>query len=290
MKEEKSGNLKEWIIPFLFVLCAGWAIWHAPAYILDFWPHDDNASLTTQMSEMHKRKDVAPDLPGLFGGVSDIVDIAAILLLPIIFYFGVKTVVLAPMEFPHHSRIDKIAMFIGRIVMILIISMTCVMLYEVFLRYAIEKPTLWANELTLWIGGFVFMFSGVYAMQQRSHIRIFILYDVMPRWMQHLCDVVWVALLWFFAMCLVFGSYKQVFINKFYKWQTFGTAFDPPIPATIQPTILIVICLISLQALLNLIADWGRDPADLLEKEVVDKEELEALKKSAGHEVPEGSR
>ena len=108
--------------------------------------------------------------------------------------------------------------------------------------------------------------------------------------MQHLCDVIWVALLWFFAICLVFGSYKQVFINKFYKWQTFGTAFDPPIPATIQPTILIVICLISLQALLNLIADWGRDPADLLEKEVVDKEELEALKKSAGHEVPEGSR
>ena len=76
----------------------------------------------------------------------------------------------------------------------------------------------------------------------------------------------------------MFGSYKQVFINKFYKWQTFGTAFDPPIPATI----LIVICLISLQALLNLIADWNRDPNELLEKDLVDKEELEALKKSVG--------
>jgi len=160
--------------------------------------------------------------------------------------------------------------------------MTSVMLYEVFVRYAIEKPTLWANELTLWIGGFVFMLSGVYAMQQRSHIRIFIIYDVLPRWLQHACDVIWVALLWFFAFCLVFGSYKQVFINKFYKWQTFGTAFDPPIPATIQPTILIVICLIAVQALLNLIADWNKDPADLASKELIDQEELEALKKSAG--------
>jgi len=266
----------------MFVFCAGWAIWHTPAYIVDFWPHDETSSLTLQMTEMHKRKDVTPDLPGVFGGMTDIVDLLALLLLPIIFIFGVKTIVPAQMEFQLYSRVDKIAMFIGRIVMILIISMTTVMLTEVFLRYVAEKPTLWANELTLWIGGFVFMFSGVYAMQQRSHIRIFILYDVLPRWAQHFCDTLWVALLWFFAACLVFGSYNQVFINKFYKWQTFGTAFDPPIPATIQPTILIVICLISIQALLNLIADWNRDPDDLVEKDLVDKEELEALKKSVG--------
>lgn len=283
MKEQKPGNIKEWIIPFLFVLCAGWCIWHAPAFILDFWPHDENAnSLTIQMSEMHKRKDVTPNLPGLFGGIADIVDWVALLLLPIIFIIGTRTLVPAQMEFEHYSRIDKIAMFIGRIVMILIISMTAVMLTEVFLRYVAERPTLWANELTLWIGGFVFMLSGVYAMQQRCHIRIFIIYDVLPRWMQHMCDVIWVALLWFFAICLVFGSYKQVFINKFYKWQTFGTAFDPPIPATIQPTILIVICLIAIQALLNLIADWNKDPSDLIEKDVIDQEELEAIKKSVG--------
>jgi len=282
MKEQKSGNIKEWVVPFLFVLCAGWAIWHMPAYIVDFWPHDESTSLTIQMTEMHIRKDVTPNLSGVFGGLTDIVDLLALLLLPIIFFVGVKTIVPAQMEFQLYSRIDKIAMFIGRIVMILIISMTTVMLTEVFLRYVVEKPTLWANELTLWIGGFVFMFSGVYAMQQRSHIRIFILYDVLPRWAQHVCDTLWVALLWFFAACLVFGSYKQVFINKLYKWQTFGTAFDPPIPATIQPTILIVICLISIQALLNLIADWNRDPNDLIEKDVIDQEELQALKKSVG--------
>jgi len=253
MKQEKSGNIKEWVIPFLFVLCAGWSIWHAPAFIVDLWPHDETSSLNVQITELHKRKDVTPDLPGLFGGLADVIDWVAILLLPLIFIMGTRTVVLA-------------------------------MLTEVFLRYAVEKPTLWANELTLWIGGFVFMLSGVYAMQQRSHIRIFIIYDMLPRWLQHICDVTWVALLWFFAICLVFGSYKQVFINKFYKWQTFGTAFDPPIPATIQPTILIVICLIAIQALLNLIADWNRDPAELTDKELIDKEELEALKKSLGAE------
>ncbi len=282
MTKEISGRFIEWLMPFVFVLLAGWAIWHTPAYIVDFGVHDLESRVVMQTAELHKRKDVTPNLPGLFGGLADVIDYAVLVLLPLVFYAGVKTVVPAQMEFPQYSRVDKIAMFIGRIVMILVISMTSVMLYEVFLRYALERPTLWANELTLWIGSFVFMLSGIYAMQQRSHIRIFIIYDVLPRSIQHLCDTIWVALLWFFTVCLIFGSYKQIFINKFYKWQTFGTAFDPPIPATIQPLILIAFTLISVQALLNLIADWNRNPADIMEKGLVDQEELEALKKSAG--------
>ena len=279
--QDVSGGLKEWLFPFAFVFCAGWVIWHGPAYILDFLPHE-NPSLIAQMTELHERKDVSPGLSGLFGGITDIIDWLALILVPITFALGMRNIVIAPMEFEHPSKIDQFAMFIGRITMILIISMTLVMLYEVFLRYLIEKPTLWANELTLWIAGFVFMLSGIYAMQQRSHIRIFILYDYLPRWGQHICDTIWVVLLWLFAFFLVFGSYKQVFVIKFYKWETFGTAFDPPIPATIQPMILIVICLIALQALSNLIADWNKDPSELMEKDIVDQEELEAIKKSVG--------
>ena len=119
-------------------------------------------------------------------------------------------------------------------------------------------------------------------MQQRSHIRIFIIYDLLPRWAQHICDVISVVMLWFFTFFLIFGSYSQVFAIKFYRWEVFGTAFDPPIPATIQPMILIMATLISIQALLNLIADWKRDPNELTEAEVIDKEELEAIKKSVG--------
>ncbi|MEM8649357.1 MAG: TRAP transporter small permease subunit [Pseudomonadota bacterium] len=283
MKKDESGGFKEWIIPFAFVFCAGWVIWHGPAYILDFIPHE-NPSMIAQMTDLHQRKDVVPGLPGLFGGFTDPIDWVALVMVPVTFAFGMRNVIIAPMEFEQPSKLDRFAMFIGRITMILIISMTMVMLYEVFLRYVIEAPTLWANELTLWIAGFVFMLSGIYAMQQRSHIRIFILYENLPRWAQHICDTIWVFLLCVFAFFLVFGSYKQVFAIKFYRWEMFGTAFDPPIPATIQPMILITICLIAVQAIANLIADWDKDPNELKEKDVIDKEELEALRKSAGAE------
>ncbi len=280
MKDE-SGGLKEWVIPFAFVLCAGWVIWHGPAYILDFIPHSDESKLA-QMTALHQVKDVTPGLPGLFGGLADPIDWIALLLVPVTFIMGMRSIVPAAMEFVPVRAVDKFALFIGRITMILIISMTLIMLYEVFLRYAIEAPTLWANELTLWIAGFVFMLSGIYAMQQRSHIRIFILYDIMPRFAKKLCDTVWVLLLWAFAFFLVFGSYKQVFIVKFYRWEMFGTAFDPPIPATIQPMILITICLISIQAMINLIADWNVEPESHSAADDIDEEELAAIKKSVG--------
>ncbi len=279
MKEQESGRWVEWLLPLAFIFTSGWLIWHTPNFILDFLNPDEG--LAGQLSELMERKDVTPDMAGLFGGYADMMDWAALILTPLIFIVGVFTVRRASMEYPYMWGCDKIALFVGRITMMLIISMTLVMLYEVFMRYALEAPTLWANELTLWIAGFVFLLSGYYAMQQRSHIRIFILYELMPRWLQHLCDILSVLIISTFAFFLVFGSYKQIFVNKFYKWEMFGTAFDPPIPATIQPLILIVVVLIAVQSFVNLIADWNRDPSEIIGDDI-DEEEIEAIKRSVG--------
>ncbi|MGI9522544.1 MAG: TRAP transporter small permease subunit [Hyphomicrobiaceae bacterium] len=279
--EDETGGFWEWVIPFAFILCMGWAIWHAPAYILDFIP-PSSESLHGQISELHKRKDVSPNLPGLFGGYADPIDWAALIFIPILFVIGARTVRVAHMEFQDWRPIDRIALFIGRVTMVMIISMTFVMLYEVFLRYALEQPTLWANELTLWIAGFVFLCSGIYAMQQRCHIRIFLLYDVVPRWLQHVFDIISVVLIVIFAFFLIYGSFYQVFVIKFYKWEMFGTAFDPPIPATIQPMILITVALIAIQAVINLISDWNLKPTTHTAADDIDEDEIAAIKRSVG--------
>lgn len=280
MTDESTGSFWEWFYPFAFFVCTGWIIWHGPAYILDFIP-PATQSLASQMSELHIRKDVIA-ISGLFGGYMDIIDWLALILAPIFFVVGALSLKCAGMEYPHWRGIDRIALFIGRVTMLMIISMTCVMLYEVFLRYVVERPTLWANELTLWIAGFVFLSSGVYAMQQRCHIRIFIIYQVVPRWLQHVFDTVSVILLCMFAFLLIYGSYQQVFVVKFFRWEMFGTAFDPPIPATIQPMILITIVLVTLQAIVNLIADWNLEPEKHSVADEIDDEELEAIKRSVG--------
>ncbi len=275
----RLGAVRNWLLPAAFVLCAGWTIWHAPAFILDLLP-PENQSQFDQTSELHLRKDFLPGLPGVFGGFSDPVDWLALILIPAILVFGARGVEVEPMEFQQWRRVDRLGMFLGRVTMVLIITMTLIMLWEVFLRYAVESPTLWANELTLWIAGFVFLLSGYYAMQQRCHIRIFMLYDVVPRRIQRAFDTIWTLLIVVFVLFVIYGSYQQVFVVKFYRWEMFGTAFDPPIPATLQPAILIVTVLIAFQAVANLIADWNLEPTVHGVADDLDEDEIAAIKRT----------
>ena len=173
---------------------------------------------------------------------------------------------------------DIVSLVTSRIAMIMTALIVVVMFYEVVSRYVFARPTLWANELSLWIASFVFLFAGQYAMQQRSHIRIYVIYDMMPRWMQKASDVLSLVLIWAFTFGLVWGAYDDA-KRRFLRMETFGTAWDPPIPGIVKPAILIIICLVALQALSNLIADWNKAPEHHSHDEI-DEAEIENIRKA----------
>ncbi|MEP2892308.1 TRAP transporter small permease subunit [Tateyamaria sp.] len=273
--EQKSGALIEWLMPLAFIFCAGWVTWHMPAFILD-WGGESQ-----QLSEQFKRLDVAPNLPVVMGQYIDILDLLALIGVLVFAVIGVLTVRRAPMEFERWSNLDKLSVFIGRVTMLLVVLLTSVMLYEVFVRYLLNAGTLWANELSLWLASFVFLCAGLYAMQQRSHIRIFLIYDLMPRFFQRVCDCISTLLIVSFAFFLVYGGYGEAFA-KFGRWETFGTAFDPPIPATIKPMVLFIVSLVAAQAVLNLITDWNDEPVVHTAADDIDADEIERLKKTVG--------
>ncbi len=279
--QKSTGGIVEWLIPLAFVATGSWVVWHLPAFLLDWLPYSSE-SLRSQVEEIYLRSDITLNMNGLFGGYIDIIDMLALILTPILAIIGARTVRPAAMEYGGGGSIDRFALFIGRVTMMMIAIMTIVMLYEVFMRYILEKPTEWANEMTLWFASFVFLMSGYYAMQQRSHIRIFLLYDTVPRWLQRVFDTISTILIVLFAFFLVYGSYKQVFVNKLYKWELYGSAFNPPIPATLQPMVLIVITLVAFQAVVNLIVDWNKEPE--IHTDEPDEEEIEMLKKAVGQD------
>ncbi len=173
---------------------------------------------------------------------------------------------------------DYIALVCSRISMLSLVILVCVMFYEVVSRYIFEVGTLWANELSLWVAGFLFLLAGLYAMQQRSHIRIYIIYDMMPRWARKLSDTVSVALIWVFAFAIVWGGYGEA-SSKFERWELYGSAWDPPIPATIKPAILIIIVMVAIQALSNLIADWNRPEDHHSPADEIDEQDIENMRK-----------
>ena len=254
-------DLPQWLVPFLFIACGCWIVWHGATYIMAFGGYTDALAARYRQIMM--------------------LDYLILVAMPILGVLGVFGVKRAPMEIDEYPAIDRIAMFIGRVTMLLIAIVVCVMMYEVILRYVFERPTLWANEMSLWLAGFVFILAGFYAMQQRSHIRIYLLYDMFPRSVQRICDTVSTGLIVGFAFFLVYGGYGEA-KAKMLRWETFGTAFDPPIPATLKPLVLIVVILVAIQSVLNLIADWNKEPEIHSAADDIDHDELERLKKSVG--------
>lgn len=174
---------------------------------------------------------------------------------------------------------DIFSLVLSRLTMIAVVAVVLVMFYEVISRYIFTHPTLWANELSLWIAGFVFMLAGLYAMQQRSHIRIYVIYDTFPRWLQKASDVLSVFLLWAFTVALIWGAFNDAW-RKMLRWETFGTAWDPPLPATIKPAILLIVLLVAIQALSNLIADWNKAPESHSPMDDIDESEIEHIRQS----------
>ncbi len=181
---------------------------------------------------------------------------------------------------PHADGIfDIVSLILSRIAMVTIALIVCVMFFEVIARYIFNKPTIWANELSLWMAGFVFLMAGLYAMQQRSHIRIYIIYDMMPRWAQKASDVLSLILLWIFVATLIWGGYTDT-KNKLGRMETYGTAWDPPIPSTLYLAVLILIFMVALQALSNLIADWNKAPEHHSPADEIDEVEIEKIRKT----------
>lgn len=157
-----------------------------------------------------------------------------------------------------HERtgpVDRLNWTFSRVAMWAPAFIVAIMFYEVVMRYLFVKPTLWVNEMSLWVAGFVYVTAGLYSMQQRSHIRIFILYDMAPLWLRRIFDLLSALCVLVFVFAVVWGGFGEA-AAKFWRWETFGTAFDPPIPATNKPLVLVTLLVLALQVVSNLIRDW----------------------------------
>jgi TRAP-type C4-dicarboxylate transport system permease small subunit len=151
--------------------------------------------------------------------------------------------------------LDMVTHSFSRIAMWAPFFIVLIILYEVVMRYFFAAATLWVNEMSLWVAGGIYLSAGLYAMLQRSHISIFIIYDMVPLWLRRVFDLLSTICVGIFAFAVIWGGFGES-KAKFLRWETFGTAFDPPIPATNKPLILTVIFFLALQATSNLVRDW----------------------------------
>ena len=182
-------------------------------------------------------------------------------------------------EHERRGWVDAITWRFSRIAMLMPAFIVIIMIYEVFMRYVLEKPTTWVTEMSLWVGGWIYLTAGIYAMQQRAHIRITVLYDVVPRWLKRFFDLIAVVLIVAWTFATVWGGFNEAW-DALINWERFGTAWDPPIPATTQPLILVTMVIIAIQAVSNFITDRHDFDRSLISEEM--QAEIDEVKRAQG--------
>ena len=85
-----------------------------------------------------------------------------------------------------HS-IEELNIWVGRAFAWCILILTLSVSYEVFVRYVLNSPTVWAFDMMIQMYGALFLMAGPYALAQGSHVRADVLYRLFPvRWQARL--------------------------------------------------------------------------------------------------------
>ncbi len=120
--------------------------------------------------------------------------------------------------------IEGLSTWIGRAFGWCILILTFSVSYEVFVRYVLNAPTVWAFDMMVQMYGALFLMAGPYALAQDSHVRGDVLYRLFSvRWQARIDFVLYLlfffpgmlALFWFgWEIAADSWRYKEVSWNS----------------------------------------------------------------------------
>ena len=131
------------------------------------------------------------------------------------------------MKFVH--AIEGLSLWVGRAFGWCILILTLSVSYEVFVRYVLNAPTVWAFDMMIQMYGALFLMCGAYALAQDTHVRADVLYRLFPVKVQASLDFV-LYFLFFFPGVLALAWYGWEIASD--SWRYKEVSFNSP--ASIQ--------------------------------------------------------
>lgn len=77
--------------------------------------------------------------------------------------------------------IDTLSEWLGRLAIVMLVVLVVAMVGEVFMRYVLNRPSLWAFDLSYMLNGGLFYVGAGYAMKHHAHVRIDFLSSRLPQ-------------------------------------------------------------------------------------------------------------
>lgn len=136
-----------------------------------------------------------------------------------------------------------------------IVASMLILIQEVVLRYVFNAPTIWAHETTIFLCATAFIYGGLYCTARNTHIRVVLLYDLAQgrarRLLEAAISLICLFASGFFAWAAWLMVQRAIFRpDGSIRFQTSGSAWDPPFPAYLKLFLLAVLGLMALQFLI----------------------------------------
>jgi TRAP-type mannitol/chloroaromatic compound transport system permease small subunit len=114
--------------------------------------------------------------------------------------------------------IDSLSAWSGKAFAWCIVILTFSTCYEVFMRYVLNAPTVWAFDMSVQMYGALFMMSGAYALSQDAHVRGDVVYRLLKiRTPAKIDLVLYILFLMPGALALIVYGYGFAADSWFYK-------------------------------------------------------------------------
>lgn len=149
--------------------------------------------------------------------------------------------------------IDRTNEYLGKAVSYFMLVLVVVILYEIFVRYVLNSPTIWAHEVSQMIFGAYILLLGGFLQERKGHVNVEILYvHFKPRTRAAINLFTWLLFFLFCGVLLVKGW--EMGWDSFKYRETESTAFAPPV-YPIKMMIPLGALLLLLQGLVKYIRD-----------------------------------
>ena len=99
---------------------------------------------------------------------------------------------------------ESLSIWIGRAFGWCILVLTLSVTYEVFVRYVLNAPTVWAFDMMVQMYGALFLMAGPYALAQDAHVRGDVIYRLFPFKVQARIDLIIYIFFFFPGMLALF--------------------------------------------------------------------------------------
>jgi TRAP-type C4-dicarboxylate transport system permease small subunit len=156
---------------------------------------------------------------------------------------------------PEAGRFGLVIERIGYIFASAIVLAALILIFEIFMRYALNRPTQWVHETSIFLSAIAFLYGGLFCASRNSHIRVVLIYDALSPRIRRAFDVIIYLISAVSSIIFAWASWlvvKMAFWNPSgdFRMETTGSAWNPPTPAILKGFLFLVMIGLSIQFLI----------------------------------------